>query len=399
MEDKEIKVDNKNNDEESKQSKVNTHNKKTLLVGGVIFGIILILSLITIYWTHSTSDSTHKAPVETLPPSTNNQVNNESNQEEYIVIMSNSSTNVRSTPKLGPNNIIGEVISGKILIQEGEKNDWVRITYKDQVGWVEKKNTSIIPKPKYAIVHGTNSYLNMRSNPEIENDNIVGKFYDGDVLEILEGKPTWFNVKHKDQTGWIHRDYLTIVNNENFNPNGIIINQLSYGSIPYPHYVFTLPEDINIIKTEVKGQSESQLIIEQPNTALIFSSTQGDAGYIELTKNELIEIGESVNGTLIYRTFEKYPGYLEPITRLGNAQKKYSYTESYTEKNEGAGCSSEICIGSLMKLEDRYNKKLAGHAHVECIARTRSDISECDDLLKEVEIIIIPRETTHKTEF
>lgn len=144
MSDTDIKVDDKINDEESEKAKVNTHNKKTLLVGGVIFVLLLIVA--------------------------------------FGILFSNTYVNKNSK------------VDESIYVNPGAKP-------------TEKIKTSDQKSFKVAIVEGTNSSLNVRTEPNTESE-VIGNLYDGDAVELVGEGGDWFSVKYKGNEAWIHKEYV-----------------------------------------------------------------------------------------------------------------------------------------------------------------------------------------------
>ncbi|MFD1037150.1 SH3 domain-containing protein [Virgibacillus byunsanensis] len=62
-------------------------------------------------------------------------------------------------------------------------------------------------------VTNTQTDLNFRSTPNsADNDNIIGSIPNGSELDILGTNGSWYNVKYNSKTGWVHGDYVVLLN-------------------------------------------------------------------------------------------------------------------------------------------------------------------------------------------
>jgi hypothetical protein len=86
------------------------------------------------------------APVAAAPASTTQAIQAQASQPELCKITMvkiadpNPPTNVRSSPEVKPNNIVGKIENGKLVSVKTEKNGWFEITDPVQ-GWISKKVT------------------------------------------------------------------------------------------------------------------------------------------------------------------------------------------------------------------------------------------------------------------
>jgi hypothetical protein len=113
-------------------------------------GMACLLSLLSVACTpqpptaESSAAQSAIAPVAAAPASAPITVAQASQPELCKITMvkiadPNPPTNVRSSPEVKPNNIVGKIENGKLVPVKTEKNGWFQIS--DPVGWISKKVT------------------------------------------------------------------------------------------------------------------------------------------------------------------------------------------------------------------------------------------------------------------
>lgn len=122
---------------------------------------------------------------------------------DYVSVIKDG-VNVRTGPGTS-NPVYMELFSGyplKVLERQG---DWLKIQdFENDTGWVF---SSLVEDGKTVIVNAT-SKVNMRSGPGTSNP-VIANIERGVVLDTIERKGKWVNVRHMSGTqGWIYAPLL-----------------------------------------------------------------------------------------------------------------------------------------------------------------------------------------------
>lgn len=115
-------------------------------------GMACLLSLLSVACTpqpptaESSAAQSAIAPVAAAPASAPITVAQASQPELCKITMvkiadPNPPTNVRSTPEVKPNNIVGQIENGKLVPVNTEKNGWFEISDPTQLAWISKTVT------------------------------------------------------------------------------------------------------------------------------------------------------------------------------------------------------------------------------------------------------------------
>mgnify|MGYP001043930122 CR=1 FL=1 len=117
-----------------------------------------------------------------------------------FVCINKDGVNVRTGPDTN-NPVYMELFSGYPLEVLEKKDGWYKVRdFEKDSGWVYSPLTE---ECKTVIVNVT-STANMRSGPAT-NNSVVAVIERGVVLELLERKGKWVNVKHSSgRQGWIY---------------------------------------------------------------------------------------------------------------------------------------------------------------------------------------------------
>lgn len=98
-----------------------------------------------------------------------------------------------------------------------EQSGWVKISYKNNTGWVSKQyitysksqnndsNSSVTTTPNVGVVLA--SALNVRKEPTTSS-TIVGKLYKSEKITIVDKKGSWYQIKYQNKNAWVHGDFV-----------------------------------------------------------------------------------------------------------------------------------------------------------------------------------------------
>jgi SH3-like domain-containing protein len=88
-------------------------------------------------------------------------------------------------------------------------DDWLQVKdFEGEIGWVHQVTVSSTPQVIVKANRDSNSEVNVRSGPGIEN-KIVAKAFYGVVFKIIGEKGRWVEVEHgQGVKGWIDRSFL-----------------------------------------------------------------------------------------------------------------------------------------------------------------------------------------------
>lgn len=174
----------------------------------------------------------------------------------------NPPANVRSSPEVKPDNIIGSVENGRIVYVSAEQDNWLKI--REPEGWISKSiaETNCPPQKECKIVNqgriaDPNPPTNVRSSPEVKPDNIVGTLQNGKIVFISAEQNNWVQIS--EPKGWISKSILETECSEktetiSFNPNNnsTTINGRFIGTGSHT-YLFTGKEGQTLTVTVKEG--------------------------------------------------------------------------------------------------------------------------------------------------
>ncbi|MEI4769447.1 SH3 domain-containing protein [Psychrobacillus sp. FJAT-51614] len=130
--------------------------------------------------------------------------------QENDVTVDVGSLKVRSGPGL-TYNVIGSVEQNDKLTVIGKENDWLQINYGDKNGWVASWYTKskAIEFTNKQIVSKANK-LNVRKEASLSSA-VIGQLQEGDQFIALKSEGEWIEIAFNDQKGWVHSEYVSIV--------------------------------------------------------------------------------------------------------------------------------------------------------------------------------------------
>ncbi len=114
--------------------------------------------------------------------------------------------NVRASDNID-SKIIGKSIKDSVLYTVGESDNWFKIDFGKNTGWVSKDYLDILSESVPVNVNA--SVLNMRESPD-KDGNLLMKLTEGTDLEILDKSGDWYEVEHNGVTGYVFEKYVSI---------------------------------------------------------------------------------------------------------------------------------------------------------------------------------------------
>lgn len=151
-------------------------------------------------------------------------------------------------------------------------------------GW--KENLAILNASTGLV---TCDVLNLRSEPLIEDDNIITRLSAGDLVTIINKDQTWYQVSVDDYTGYVHSDYIFIVD-KSITTDELRLNLRDYAlnfiGTPYVYGACSLTDG-----TDCAGFTQS--VFKAYGISLSRSSSgQGGDGYA--ISQEELQVGDLV---------------------------------------------------------------------------------------------------------
>ena len=133
----------------------------------------------------------------------------------------NVSTNLRVRESASTSaKIVGNLRAGSIVEVLGTSGDWYKIKFNGMVGYShsdflqitssDNGNSGETSTNKTGQVVNVSTSLRIRSSASTSS-SIVGYLYANEKVNIIGESGSWYKVKHKGQTGYVHKDYMKIV--------------------------------------------------------------------------------------------------------------------------------------------------------------------------------------------
>ena len=131
-----------------------------------------------------------------------------STAQAKMLSITGNDVNMRSGP--GTNyRVMWELGNGFPLKVLKKKGSWYRVSdFEGTIGWVHEDVTTSTPHMIVKVHKNSKKRINVRSGAGTKY-RIIAKAYYGVVLETLQQKHGWVEVKHeKGVTGWVKRSLL-----------------------------------------------------------------------------------------------------------------------------------------------------------------------------------------------
>ncbi len=136
-----------------------------------------------------------------------------------VTVDGDDSLNIRSTPSVQDDNVVGQALSGDRYVVEEQTDGWIRIAsgyisadYAEvRLALNEARKLDLmsmaISKYRNLLVSKVSDYLNIRSSPADEgNANIIGKLPSRAAADILETVDGWYKIRSGSITGYVSAD-------------------------------------------------------------------------------------------------------------------------------------------------------------------------------------------------
>ena len=278
-----------------------------------------------------------------------------------------SQLNVRVKPETGADKI-GLLAKDAIVDIVGEQQNWYKITYQGQAAYVSNRYVEPLPIPDIKKGKVIANRLNVRSKPGISGTILDTLLRDTEVA-ILGIKDNWLKVQFAQQQGYVHGDYIEIL--ENSEPD--------YGLI-------------NASKLNVRSQPNSQssilgFLIRDTRVALLNKTGdwyeitfEGSPGFIHsdyvsipgeqpaigtgLAPSTLLAVTGSSLTRKVARTWNQYGGLLDTLSTQKQVEPACSVAVLCVESS-GEGFSAANQNRMVIRFENHKFWKYWGKQHAE----------------------------------
>ncbi|MGL5616674.1 MAG: SH3 domain-containing protein [Sarcina sp.] len=179
---------------------------------------------------HSTSKKITRINKKLLVNSekTNTTPSNDKNSEKAVnklgtISASYSQIKVRNSAN-SSSMVVGKIKKGSTVHITAEKNNWYKIKYNNNYGFVEKNSVNIIPKEKQEATSFATSTesavvsnlpngieLHFRSGPGL-NYSIISDLPSNTEVTVLSQDGSWSEISYNGQTGYVYNQYLSASN-------------------------------------------------------------------------------------------------------------------------------------------------------------------------------------------
>ena len=136
---------------------------------------------------------------------------------EYIV--NASILNLREGPGL-TYPVVMQLKKNDPLTKIEQKGDWVKVSHNDKVGWVASWLVQSINKETITLkeVISQVDHLNVRKEPTT-SASVLTQLFVGQKATYIKESGDWIQIHYKQQTGWVNKKYVSIVEINTENPD------------------------------------------------------------------------------------------------------------------------------------------------------------------------------------
>ncbi len=133
-----------------------------------------------------------------------------------VHVSDEDSLNIRSSPAIEPDNVVGQALNGERYVVEEQLDGWVKIAggymssdyveVRLALNEARKMDLKAMAVSRYhnLLVSKVTDYLNIRETPADEgNDNIIGKLPGKAAADILETADGWYKIRSGNITGYV----------------------------------------------------------------------------------------------------------------------------------------------------------------------------------------------------
>lgn len=162
----------------------------------------------------------------------------------------------------------------KVLIIDGE---WLKVEYGGQTGWVYKDYVDILDeeteepteenlpdeekKPEINGIVNTEN-LNFREGNGV-NYAVIEELEKGTVIGILKAEGYWLNVKYEGKTGWVHKEFVDIINDETNNQDTEDVFKIYLSPSNQPANLYATGETTEKIQMEKLADIIKEILMDE----------------------------------------------------------------------------------------------------------------------------------------
>lgn len=132
----------------------------------------------------------------------------------------NISSSLRVRSNAGTNSsIIGYLYNGDKFDILGKQGEWYKISYYNSVGYIYKDYVKEIQVDTSTSTGKKGQVINISSNLRVRSESntsslIKGTLTNGETFDIISKKGDWYNIKKGSLKGYVHGDYVKVINGE-----------------------------------------------------------------------------------------------------------------------------------------------------------------------------------------
>ncbi|MGL4763265.1 MAG: SH3 domain-containing protein [Sarcina sp.] len=284
------------------------------------------------------------------------------------VINVSTSLRIRSSASAS-SSIVGYLYANEKVDIISETGSWYKVQHKGKTGYVHKDYIKVVsggsttpdtskpvepevtPQSKSGQVINVSTSLRIRSSTSTTS-SIVGHLYPNQKVDIIGEAGSWYKIKHNSKTGYVHKDYVKVVDGGSTNPDT---------SKP------VIPETPNVTPASGKGQvtnvSSNLRMRSNPSTSasIVGYLVSGDVFDITGTSGSWYKINHNGKVGFIHGDYVKK---VDSNTggnngNGGQVSTKYEQVLNIMKAHVGTpyiygGTGEEITTSSLNALKKRF---------------------------------------------
>lgn len=201
------------------------------------------------------------------------------------VTVSAEIVNLREGPGL-TYQIIEKTKKGDELSILDESGDWYLVKKGNTVGWiaswlVNRNDHNNDPKSKNTLIISQVDNLNIRQEPSIASP-VLAQLFTGNEANYIKEENGWIQIKYGQNLGWVSKDYVTIISDEQEVENSKVTT-----TDAYTHFRINVDAvnvrkkaDLNSKKLSVVMRDETFKILEEKNGWVKIEYKKGKKGWV-----------------------------------------------------------------------------------------------------------------------
>lgn len=132
------------------------------------------------------------------------------------------------------------------------QGQWYQTTVQNKTGWISASYVTVVLTYKQGIITASGA-LNLRESPSTTSE-ILMKIPQGATVSITDDQNDWYKTTYQGTTGWIFKDYVTILSAESTGSSSTTIDLSPNGKV----YILGASGVINeSVESIIKGQAVS----------------------------------------------------------------------------------------------------------------------------------------------